>query len=91
MWNRIPVPWLQGECECQTEHMKWLNKSCKLLNGIFSIYALYSCLWVGENDQMNKKYKIKQIKLDYASFSSRLGVTFIEKVCGFDLSLMIML
>lgn len=40
---------------------------------------------------MNKKYKIKQIKLDYASFSSRLGVTFIEKVCGFDLSLMIML
>lgn len=40
---------------------------------------------------MNKKYKIKQIKMDYANFSSRLGVTFIEKVCGFDLSLMIML
>lgn len=57
MLNRIPVTWLQGECECPTESMKWLLnlRSCKLLNGIFSIYAVYSCLWVGENHQANKK------------------------------------
>lgn len=60
--TEFPVPWLQGECECRTESMKWWLKmrSCKLLNGIFSIYAVYSCLWVGENDQANKKTNKKK-------------------------------
>lgn len=70
MLNWIPVPWLQGECECQTESMKWWLKirSCKLLNGIFSIYAVYSCLWVGENDQANKKSNKNLVELWYFVF-----------------------
>lgn len=72
VWTVITVLWLQGECECQTENIKgWLKmKSCKLLNGIFSIYAVY-CLWVGENDQANKKSKIYT---SYGSFLLCFGV-----------------
>lgn len=41
----------------RTESTKSLKmRSCKLLNGIFSIYAVYLCPWVGENDQANKKF-----------------------------------
>lgn len=70
MLNWVPVPWLQGECECRTESMKWWLKrrSCKLLNGIFSIYAVYSCLWVGENDQANKKSNKNLVELWYFVF-----------------------
>lgn len=39
-------------------------RSCKLLNGIFSIYAVHSCLWVGENHQANKKSN-KKNQLNY--------------------------
>ena len=51
-------------------------RSCKLLNGIFSIYAVYSCLWVGENDQANKKSNKNIAQLWQFSF---LGLGFVVK------------